>query len=201
YSDRPDLRSLPISLDNPKGTIEGCLAACSAVNATLCGLEWYGECFASTSGFQHLAAPIDASQCSTPCRSNSAQICGGNNALSVFKPYTPPPQTVFDKYKYASCDNWIPGPILSYSSNLESCLAACDARNLPLCTFGTGLCIAQNGPSRFVTYVPETSCYEFMRYERVAATAVQRRALVRLGKRETVTSIDLKTGKITSVEV
>ncbi|GAA5918193.1 hypothetical protein JCM6882_005145, partial [Rhodosporidiobolus microsporus] len=36
YSDRPDLRSLPISLDNPKGTIEGCLAACSAVNATLC---------------------------------------------------------------------------------------------------------------------------------------------------------------------
>ncbi|GAA5912787.1 hypothetical protein JCM6882_000426 [Rhodosporidiobolus microsporus] len=94
YSDRIDLRSLPISLDNPKGNIQGCLDACTAINATLCGLEWYGECFASTSGFQHLAAPIDQSKCSTPCRSDSSQICGGNEALSVYKFVPGPPPCV-----------------------------------------------------------------------------------------------------------
>ncbi|GAA5919026.1 hypothetical protein JCM6882_009681, partial [Rhodosporidiobolus microsporus] len=70
-----------------------------------------------------------------------------------------------------------------------------------------GYCISQTGPSQ-VTYAGETeaSCMFFKRYERVASASaavpvLRRRASLRLGKRETLTTIDVKTGKISSVEI
>ncbi|GAA5919032.1 hypothetical protein JCM6882_009686, partial [Rhodosporidiobolus microsporus] len=172
-------------------------------------LEWYGECFASTSGFQHLAAPVDQSQCSTPCRSNSAQICGGNNALSVYKPYTPPPPplTVLDKYKYTSCDNGLPGPVIASGDStftIEKCLEACDAQNAPACSYfptpGAAYCIVPSG-APLVRYPGSSpsSCFWLSTYTRLAG--LKRRTLSLNARATTVATVNPDAGTVTFTTV
>ncbi|GAA5841263.1 hypothetical protein JCM11251_001608 [Rhodosporidiobolus azoricus] len=193
YSDNTGARSLPIQLNNPSGNIEGCLAACAGINATTCGLEWYGECFASKEGLKNGATQIDKSKCSTPCRSDSSQICGGSNALSIYKVI--PTTTVFERYQFKSCENGIPGPILFTSGTLEQCLTACDNLKAPACSFAGRWCVANSGPAESTNNSNEQTCGLFKRYDRVVAL---KRRSVSLAKRETITTIDPVTRVVTS---
>ncbi|GAA5890963.1 hypothetical protein JCM6882_008868 [Rhodosporidiobolus microsporus] len=83
YSDRVDIRSLSQSYDNPKATVDSCLDICEANGAKVCGLSYYGECYGGSS-LNSISTVIDDSKCSSPCRGNSQQLCGGSEALSVF---------------------------------------------------------------------------------------------------------------------
>ncbi|GAA5890846.1 hypothetical protein JCM6882_008833 [Rhodosporidiobolus microsporus] len=83
YSDRVDIRSLSQSFDNPKATVDSCLDICEQNGAKVCGLSYYGECYGGSS-LNSISTVIDDSKCSSPCRGNSQQLCGGSEALSVF---------------------------------------------------------------------------------------------------------------------
>ncbi|KAJ7596656.1 hypothetical protein C8J56DRAFT_918004 [Mycena floridula] len=83
-----DLVNNQRSLANPlasNSTIEGCIAACTAAKLDVCGLEYYGECWGSSTGLAPASTLLDASRCEFPCKGNPTQNCGGSAALSVYK--------------------------------------------------------------------------------------------------------------------
>ncbi|GAA6003238.1 hypothetical protein JCM10207_001819 [Rhodosporidiobolus poonsookiae] len=84
YADLVNGRTLGATLNNANKTIEGCLNACKASGYNVCGLEWYGECWGSEA-LSWDAKHLDESKCSTTCSGNSAQTCGGDAALGIWR--------------------------------------------------------------------------------------------------------------------
>ncbi|KAM0753948.1 WSC-domain-containing protein [Meredithblackwellia eburnea MCA 4105] len=80
------VRSLSQGLSNPSGTIEGCLASCTAWGATTCGLSYYRECYGSKTGLVSTSTELAATSCQFACGGNPNEWCGGNAALSVYLP-------------------------------------------------------------------------------------------------------------------
>ncbi|KAI5475386.1 WSC and DUF1996 domain containing protein [Pseudohyphozyma bogoriensis] len=74
-----NVRSLPLGLSS-NSTVEGCLAACTAKKAVACGLSYFGECWASTTGLSSASKVLDAT------KYNPLEWCGGSAALSVYLP-------------------------------------------------------------------------------------------------------------------
>ncbi|GAA5892600.1 hypothetical protein JCM6882_005656 [Rhodosporidiobolus microsporus] len=83
YSDRIDIRSLPISFENADGTAESCLDTCEQNGAKVCGLSYYGECYGGAQ-LKSIATVLPEERCAAPCGGSSQQICGGAEALSIF---------------------------------------------------------------------------------------------------------------------
>ena len=74
-------------------TVEKCLAICRSLGFPYSGLEWSCECHCGNrpeEGFEW--AWTD--KCDTRCSGDSNQICGGSDAISVWK--TPP--AIFDGF-------------------------------------------------------------------------------------------------------
>ncbi|GAA5905670.1 hypothetical protein JCM6882_008742 [Rhodosporidiobolus microsporus] len=78
-------RSLDMAFTNSNKTVEACLGACAAKGATVCGLTYYGECFGSKTSISSSARKLADQKCRFPCAGNSAEMCGGDKALSVWK--------------------------------------------------------------------------------------------------------------------
>lgn len=93
----PNARALNAAYsDNPTGqptTIGRCIQFCDSQGAYLAGLENGNQCFCGPSLDNGSAIKVGAQQlsssnnggCTTPCQGNSAQNCGGPNALLVFQ--------------------------------------------------------------------------------------------------------------------
>ncbi|GAA6010573.1 hypothetical protein JCM10207_007745 [Rhodosporidiobolus poonsookiae] len=77
-------RSLPTKLVNTNSTVEACLNACKAENATVCGLSFYSECWAG-SGLASTATLLPDARCHYPCLGNGLESCGGDAALSIWR--------------------------------------------------------------------------------------------------------------------
>ncbi|GAA6006492.1 hypothetical protein JCM10207_004950 [Rhodosporidiobolus poonsookiae] len=91
------------------GTVDGCLAACSAAGYAICGLEYQGECYGGKS-LSRWSTPISTTKCSTKCKNDATSICGGSNALTLYianSGYVAPTPnealTYYDGYAYQGC--------------------------------------------------------------------------------------------------
>jgi hypothetical protein len=85
FADDASMRTFPFVPQLPPGitpdqmTVEVCQAACSGDGYKYFGLEFSRECYCGQS-----LPTVTADQCNMPCTGNSAEICGGPNALSVY---------------------------------------------------------------------------------------------------------------------
>ncbi|GAA6026743.1 hypothetical protein JCM8097_005827 [Rhodosporidiobolus ruineniae] len=86
YSDMVDnQRSLPTPLVNANKTIEACLDACQSNSATVCGLSYGGECYMTTTDISSASTVIDDTSCRYPCAGNPLEMCGGSDALTIYR--------------------------------------------------------------------------------------------------------------------
>lgn len=84
WSDLVASRSLPIGLTGQSNyTIEGCLAVAAARGYAVAGLSYYGECWAAM-GLSYYSTELAASKCTSRCKGNAAETCGGSGALDVY---------------------------------------------------------------------------------------------------------------------
>lgn len=83
YSDSTIARTLDTSLNIAGNTVEKCQAECMAGGFIYAGMEFGSQCFCGNAILND-GAPIAASSCNRPCPGDSAAICGGSNALSLY---------------------------------------------------------------------------------------------------------------------
>ncbi|KAJ9474296.1 hypothetical protein PHBOTO_004349 [Pseudozyma hubeiensis] len=93
YADSVNARILNVTLyqNNGQSTVEKCLAACSASNLSVCGVQYAGECFGamalpSSSKIapnQGANDPLELG-CNYGCTGNTTQACGGNARMNVY---------------------------------------------------------------------------------------------------------------------
>eukprot|EP01051_Picozoa_sp_SAG22_P008814 SAG22_NODE_694_length_7847_cov_4.425787_4_plen_480_part_00 len=70
-----DHENLPMNYDY-------CAQECHDRNFALAGVEDGQQCFCGN--HMRPAAPAHSTRCNAPCRSNSSEICGGDNAINIF---------------------------------------------------------------------------------------------------------------------
>ncbi|OSD05015.1 WSC-domain-containing protein [Trametes coccinea BRFM310] len=66
-------------------TINACIAHCAERGHSMAGLEYARECYCGSAFVNGGGAALADAQCNMPCTGDSAKICGGPMALSVFK--------------------------------------------------------------------------------------------------------------------
>ena len=66
-------------------TIDACIAHCDALGQPLAGLEYARECYCGNSFKSQGGALIADEACNMPCSGDGARLCGGPDALTVFK--------------------------------------------------------------------------------------------------------------------
>ncbi|KAI5477385.1 WSC and DUF1996 domain containing protein [Pseudohyphozyma bogoriensis] len=158
-------RSLPLGLTS-NSTVDGCLAACTNANATVCGLSYYGECWASTDGLASSSSLLNDTSCSYPCKNNPLEWCGGSAALSVYVPKTIAGKVYTNsRWSYDTCmSDLVNGGrslpnTLSNDGTVDGCLAACDAAGYAVCGLSYyGECYGGSAISRASTEVDASKC-------------------------------------------
>ena len=68
-----------------KMTIGGCIAHCAERGHSMAGLEYARECYCGNSFKNQGGALIADEACNMPCSGDGARLCGGPDALTVFK--------------------------------------------------------------------------------------------------------------------
>ncbi|WWD22596.1 hypothetical protein CI109_107089 [Kwoniella shandongensis] len=66
-------------------TIESCTTFCAAGGFKYAGVEYSTECFCGNSLVNGAAVDLVSTQCNMPCGGNSKAICGGPNAITLYK--------------------------------------------------------------------------------------------------------------------
>jgi hypothetical protein len=91
YTDGTNGRVLPNIMSMTGGannaTIANCLDACTRSGKTVCGAEYYQECYGgSVAPNSNLIAGSDplAAGCNYPCNGNKTEACGGSNRILVY---------------------------------------------------------------------------------------------------------------------
>lgn len=90
------------STTNDEMTNEECMAFCFDGGFRFAGTEYYSECFCG----QRLAAgavKVDASECSTPCRGDDEQPCGGPSRLTLYNTTGPVQNPGIGKWQAQGC--------------------------------------------------------------------------------------------------
>ena len=75
-------------LDQNAMTIETCTSFCKGNSNRYAGLSYYGVCYC---GMTIQASKTDETTCNFPCSGDKNQVCGGDNAMSVYVDPTFPP--------------------------------------------------------------------------------------------------------------
>ncbi|GAA5845914.1 hypothetical protein JCM9279_002422 [Rhodotorula babjevae] len=83
YSDS-NARTLSQRLSPATKTVAACLGAARAAGYSYVGLEYGGECWAGKA-LASTAKKIDFASCDMVCEGNALNVCGGPNALSLYK--------------------------------------------------------------------------------------------------------------------
>ncbi|KAH7376045.1 WSC domain-containing protein [Plectosphaerella cucumerina] len=78
--------------DDPALTLEKCATACFNRGFTIAGAEYSTQCFCGNAIINDGALATSASQCSTTCPGNTAQMCGGPDRMSIISNGVPPVQ-------------------------------------------------------------------------------------------------------------
>lgn len=74
-------------------TNELCSSYCFNANYKYSGTEYSDECYCSQSISNYLGVGAPSTGCNMPCAGNSAEICGGSNAILVSTNPTPPSES------------------------------------------------------------------------------------------------------------
>jgi len=74
-----------LSLSQANMTVELCTTACAAGGFTYAGLEYGQECYCGNALVNGATVSSVSTQCLMPCAGNSAEICGGPNAINLYK--------------------------------------------------------------------------------------------------------------------
>ncbi|KAK3950414.1 WSC domain-containing protein [Pseudoneurospora amorphoporcata] len=143
YADtgNPHALSLRSQLDQQNMTIEKCVSVCKGNGFRYAGLEYYGVCYCgNTVNGQQLAE----ASCNYPCTSNSSQVCGGTDIISIYQDPTflPVDEVTVADYDHLGCwtDDSEYGKALAYPQDqldgstltTEKCLEACREGGYPL---------------------------------------------------------------------
>ncbi|GAA5890815.1 hypothetical protein JCM8208_003061 [Rhodotorula glutinis] len=128
-------RSLPVSLiGRSNSTVDGCLAAADAAGLAVAGLSYYGECWAAPA-LSPAASKLATTSCAMKCKGNSAQTCGGSNALDVYlsttrKALTSPTSSDLATrgvWSYDACYEDLVNGVRSLPTGLSNPLSTADA--------------------------------------------------------------------------
>lgn len=108
----------------------------------MAGLGYYGQCYCGQSVKND---KLSEDKCNFPCNGNSGEICGGDNAVSVYSDPSAPPLSSVSVADYASVGCWTDDAPAPYGKALfyrqedinpdtltkEICLAACLEKGYP----------------------------------------------------------------------
>lgn len=133
FTDSTSARSLAHSMVT-SGTVESCLQTCAAAGYTIAGLEYGGECWCDqVASVTMKTAPATA--CNMACSGNSAETCGGSNALSIYNSTTLAPsslQTAVGGWPYSGCwtddANRVMTAVSANNQSVTACVSACQAQ-------------------------------------------------------------------------
>lgn len=70
---------------DPAMTNAMCVSFCGKKGYKYAGTEWKNQCFCGNTINSSFLPPQTKSQCNTPCVGNSAEMCGGGNALTLWQ--------------------------------------------------------------------------------------------------------------------
>ncbi|KAH8985360.1 WSC domain-containing protein [Lactarius akahatsu] len=84
YSDSVSSRTLERRVDVGSVTVESCVAACQSQSFTIAGLEYAQECWCGNE-IKSPGVPISQSACHQVCIGDSTEVCGGPNALQLYR--------------------------------------------------------------------------------------------------------------------
>ncbi|WWC92585.1 uncharacterized protein L201_007544 [Kwoniella dendrophila CBS 6074] len=73
------------SLTGSDMTIDKCVTYCAQEGFTYAGLEYASECYCGNTLSNGAAISSYSNQCNMACAGNSAEVCGGPNAISLWK--------------------------------------------------------------------------------------------------------------------
>jgi hypothetical protein len=65
-------------------SVADCIDSCTASGSTTCGISGSGACFGGgevESVYRQTGAPVDASECASPCNADASIACGGDNVV------------------------------------------------------------------------------------------------------------------------
>ncbi|KAJ7853857.1 WSC domain-containing protein [Mycena leptocephala] len=86
FSDSVASRALPNQTIPESVTVESCTSACKAKDFAVAGLEFGLECWCSSS--IPTSSLLSDSDCSTGCKANTTEVCGGPSKLTVYEDTT-----------------------------------------------------------------------------------------------------------------
>ncbi|KAL7409262.1 hypothetical protein BDY24DRAFT_372641 [Mrakia frigida] len=66
-------------------TVEACLAVCLKGGFVLAGLQYGSQCMCGSTFSNNLGSVISSSSCSTPCKGNALQLCGGFYTTNTYR--------------------------------------------------------------------------------------------------------------------
>jgi hypothetical protein len=128
------------TLDKSNMTIEKCVAYCKGNDYRYAGIEYYGKCTcgASVNGFA-----VDESICNYKCTGNKGEVCGGDNAVSIYQDPTFPvvDNSVITDYAAIGCYTegtgkrslaWPQDQVTADTLTPASCLTACKQGGFPI---------------------------------------------------------------------
>ncbi|KAJ5652587.1 WSC domain protein [Penicillium longicatenatum] len=82
YTDSTTARALNTSILVNGNTIETCQSTCSSAGFSYAGMEYGTQCFCGNAIMNN--AQSGSAGCTIPCPANSAENCGGSNAINMF---------------------------------------------------------------------------------------------------------------------
>lgn len=80
-------RILTNQYDSDDLTLQSCVAHCVSGGYTIAGLEYSTQCFCDNAIHNGGVLAGSDSDCNTPCRGDSTQMCGGGNRVSLYSMY------------------------------------------------------------------------------------------------------------------
>ncbi|CEL08179.1 WSC domain-containing protein [Aspergillus pseudodeflectus] len=125
YTDNTNARTLNTSILVSGNTVPKCQAACSGAGFTLAGVEYGSQCFCGTAILNGGVPITTGGTCNIPCAGDSAQICGGSDALNLY--------SLIPVWQSIGCysDSTLKRTLaVSYNvagNSVERCTAACQA--------------------------------------------------------------------------
>ncbi|KAK3940061.1 glyoxal oxidase-like protein [Diplogelasinospora grovesii] len=120
-------------------TDESCISFCSSKGLQYAGTEYAQECYCGSS-LAATAVQAPESDCSSPCKGNASEPCGGGSRLTLFystQPVGPQPNPGVNGFSYIGCYSegtngralayglgGVPGANMTVSKCTAGCLAA-----------------------------------------------------------------------------
>ncbi|KAF3391643.1 WSC domain-containing protein [Penicillium rolfsii] len=124
FSDSTSARALNTSVLVSDGTVEACQSKCQALGFLYAGMEYGTQCFCGNA-IMNDAPPIALSNCNVPCPQNSAEFCGGSNAINLYA-VTPIWQSI-GCYSDTTLKRTLAQSFNVAGNTVEKCQAVCQA--------------------------------------------------------------------------